>query len=225
MPDWTITLLIILLIIGFPVTFVLSWIFDITPRGVIRTAALDEDDHSDDPKPPARRKLRPSDVLILLLMASVLALLYPKIFGGRSPGSSNREISIAVMPFKNMTGDSVFNIWQGGLQNLVITALSNSEALYVRQYETMLNILSEEAETNFASLTPGLAVNAARLAEANTLVIGNLYKSGEQIRITSNIMDPESEMITKSFELQGATEDDFFILADSLSRLSGIIWK
>jgi tetratricopeptide (TPR) repeat protein len=83
----------------------------------------------------------------------------------------------------------------------------------------MLNILSEEAETNFASLTPGLAANAARIAEANTLVVGNLYKSGGQIRITSNIMDPESEMITKSFELQGATEDDFFILADSLSRL------
>ena len=37
MPDWTVTFIIILLIVGFPITIILSWVFDITPEGVIKT--------------------------------------------------------------------------------------------------------------------------------------------------------------------------------------------
>jgi len=31
LPDWTTTLVILLLAIGFPITAILSWIFDVTP--------------------------------------------------------------------------------------------------------------------------------------------------------------------------------------------------
>ena len=217
LPDWTVTLVIILLIVGLPVAFVLSWVFDITPQGVVKTGSREEAEKSGEPEQVYRRKLRLSDVVIALLLAVVLVLIYPKVFG---EGTARKgEISIAVMPFKNMTGDTLYNIWQGGLQNLMITSLSNSEELSVRQYETMFNILSKEAGINFASITPTIAGNAARKAEANTVVIGNMYKSGDLIRVTSNIMNPESEEIYKSYELQGTTEDDFFVLADSLSQL------
>ena len=33
LPDWTVTLIIVLLIVGFPITVILSWIFDVTPEG------------------------------------------------------------------------------------------------------------------------------------------------------------------------------------------------
>jgi TolB-like protein/Tfp pilus assembly protein PilF len=41
LPDWAPRLIIILVIIGFPITMVLSWIFDITPEGVNLTTALE----------------------------------------------------------------------------------------------------------------------------------------------------------------------------------------
>ena len=219
LPDWVVTLVIVLLIVGLPVAFVLSWVFDITPQGVVKTGSVEEAEQSGEADEAARRKLRFSDVIIVLLIGVVLVLLYPKIFGENKAQANRGEISIAVMPFKNMTGDTVFNIWQGGLQNLLITSLSNSEQLSVRQYETLLNILGTQAGVNYASLTPTIAGDAARKVEANTVIIGSLYKSGEHIRVTSNIMNPESEEIYKSFELQGATEDDFFTLADSLSQI------
>ena len=31
LPDWTVTFIIILLIVGFPISIILSWIFDVTP--------------------------------------------------------------------------------------------------------------------------------------------------------------------------------------------------
>lgn len=38
LPEWTMTLLIVLLVVGLPVALVLAWAFDITPQGVRRTA-------------------------------------------------------------------------------------------------------------------------------------------------------------------------------------------
>jgi hypothetical protein len=43
LPDWTVTSVIILLIVGFPITILLSWIFDITPEGLLKTEPVKED--------------------------------------------------------------------------------------------------------------------------------------------------------------------------------------
>ena len=140
LPDWTVTFVIILLIVGLPVAFVLSWVFDITPQGVIKTGPLEEVEPSEEPEEARRRKLRLSDGIIAVLLVVVAILVFPKIFGNqdsRLRREMPEQISIAVMPFKNMTGDTLFNLWQGGMQNLLITSLSNSEELSVRQFETM----------------------------------------------------------------------------------------
>ena len=43
LPDWTVTFIIILIIIGFPITAIVSWIFDITPEGLMKTMPLNEE--------------------------------------------------------------------------------------------------------------------------------------------------------------------------------------
>lgn len=40
LPDWTTTMVIVLFALGLPVVLVLAWIFDISPRGIQRTASL-----------------------------------------------------------------------------------------------------------------------------------------------------------------------------------------
>ena len=37
LPEWVPVIVILLLIVGFPVTAVLSWMFDITPKGIKKT--------------------------------------------------------------------------------------------------------------------------------------------------------------------------------------------
>ncbi|UCC71814.1 MAG: hypothetical protein JSV86_15775 [Gemmatimonadota bacterium] len=41
LPDWTVTLVVALAILGFPAAVALAWAFDITPAGVKRTHDLD----------------------------------------------------------------------------------------------------------------------------------------------------------------------------------------
>lgn len=51
LPNWVMIALIVLAIVGFPVTVVLAWIFDITPHGIHRTSTYQDADTVADDKP------------------------------------------------------------------------------------------------------------------------------------------------------------------------------
>jgi TolB-like protein len=179
---------------------------------VVKTGPAEEEDLSPRTGKISRRRLRWSDGVIALLLVVVAILVYPKIFGNQDSRLRRRmpeQISIAVMPFKNMTGDTLLNLWQGGMQNLLITSLSNSEELSVRQFETMNNLINNSKDLSLAGITPSLASEMARKLEANTVIAGSLHKSGNKLRITANIMNPETEEIYKSFEMESLGRMDY----------------
>ncbi len=222
LPEWTATMVILLLIIGFPIVAILSWIFDITPAGVKKTESIDLTLEQDLPSETERRKLRVSDVIISVLIILVGILVYPKIFGSNKSKirkNSDGRISLVVMPFQNLSGDTLFNVWEEGIQNLLITSLSNSKELSVRQYETMYSIIGDKKLKNYSSITPSFSRDIAVKLDANTVIVGNIHKAGDIIRVTANLLDSKSEEIYKSYEVEGGSENDFFALADSISTL------
>jgi TolB-like protein len=48
LPEWTPTLVILLLVIGFPITLILSWIFDVTPEGIRKTEPIEANTEGND---------------------------------------------------------------------------------------------------------------------------------------------------------------------------------
>ena len=140
MPNWTPRLVIIIALIGFPIMVILSWIFDITPEGLSKTETFDELKEQETPPSPVKRRLRVSDVIIGVLFVAVSILLYPRVFKTdkfKNIRDEDGRISIAVMPFQNMTNDTLWDVWQMGIQNELITYLSRSEELSVRQLLTL----------------------------------------------------------------------------------------
>jgi len=222
LPDWTVTFIIILLIVGFPITIILSWIFDVTPEGVKKTEPVQLVKKTESTPDPVKRGLRISNGVIALLIVVVCILIYPKIFrkdkfeGIKDPDG---KISIAVMPFENLSGDTLYNVWQGGFQNLLITTLSNSKELSVRQYQAMHAILESERNLLYASITPSIASEVAIKLETKTFILGNILKAGNKIRVNAQLVDAETEEIYKTYEVNLNSEDDIFAMADSLSRL------
>ena len=222
LPDWTVTFIIILLITGFPVALILSWIFDVGAEGIRKTEAVEEDvPKQQSSVTPGKRKLRASDVIIAVLFAGVVILLYPKVFKADRMQyfKSKGEISVAVMPFRNMTNDTIWNIWQSGIQDIIISSLSNSEELKVRQPES-INVLVRNRETGYASITPSVAREISMKLDANVFVHGNIKQAGSILRIYVQIIDSKTEEVFKSFQIEGPSEEDhIFHMADSLSRV------
>ena len=219
LPEWLPTIVILLLIIGFPVTAILSWIFDLTPEGMKKTAALEDADADPGSSLPERRRLRPSDIVILVLLVAVGILGYPKIFHKDKfldARDSQGRIPLAVLPFENLTRDTMLNAWQGGLQDLLITGLSNSEELAVRQYQSTNSVVNSRQE-NYAGLTPKLFREVASQLECQTLISGSFLKAGDKVRMDAKLLDAESSEIYKTFQVLGSSEDDFFSMADSMA--------
>ena len=219
LPDWTVTFLIILLIVGFPITIILSWIFDVTPEGVKKTEPIKVANQDAE---PVKRRLKVSDGIIAVLIVIVVILAYPKFF--RSGNSEivkdpDGRISITVLPFENLTGDSLYYDWEVGVQNLLINSLSNSNEISVRQPETMIDILSGTGTKNYASITPSIGSEIALKLGTNTFILGNILKAGNEIRISVQLRDASTQEIYRSYEVEGDSEDQIFIMADSLSNL------
>jgi len=222
LPDWTVTLVIVLLIVGFPISIILSWIFDVSSEGITKTESLEEGSEEASPQSPKKRKLRGSDIVIAVMFVAVCILLYPKVFNKDKFENIRQEdgrISIAVMPFQNMTNDTLWNVWQVGIQNELISNLSNSTELSIRQYQTMQEILHNSDQVNSASFTPAVAGEISRKLDANTFIQGGIKSVGRQFRLNVQLVDAQSEEIFKTFQVEGSSEEDMFLLADSLSRM------
>ena len=225
LPGWTVNLVILLLIIGLFITAILAWIFDITPAGIKKTepAVLLEEKESVIRK---RRKLRPSDVIIAVLLMMVLILLYPKVFKkNKLEALRNKEgyISVSVMPFKNMTNDSTLNIWQDGIQNLLITSLANSEELKVNHQESVSSLLQNKGLTNYALLTPSTASIISQKLDANVLILGSVNKAGTSIRVNVQLINPKTEEVFKSFQADGTAEAILSIIDTLSSRVNNFL--
>ncbi len=220
LPGWLPTVVILLLIVGFPVTAILSWIFDLTPEGVKVTESLEGADEEQDLAKTSRRSLRPSDIIITVLIIAVGILVYPKLFNGdkfEDARDPDGKVAIAVMPFENLSGDTLYNIWQGGFQNLLITTLSNSEELSVRKYHAVNDVLSDKKDINLSSLSPSFVNVLGEKLDTKTLILGNILKAGNKIRINAQLVDAETEEIYKTYQVDGDSENDLFQLADDLS--------
>ena len=111
LPTWTAKLVVLVLAAGLPVAIVLSWIFDFTSQGILKTESIEEikSKGTETITQPAKKRLRVSDLIIAALMIIVVILTFPNLFNRNSLEnlrSPDGRISVAIMPFQNMTSDT-----------------------------------------------------------------------------------------------------------------------
>lgn len=102
LPNWVLTLVILLTVLGFPVAVVLAWAFDITPEGVKRTEVESEE------------AVAPGKV------ERVLGI-----------GEAEARKSIAVLPFADMSPEGDQEYFSDGMSEELIDALTKIPGLRV----------------------------------------------------------------------------------------------
>lgn len=223
-PLWTIILIAVLVISGFGITIYLSWVYNFSTEGLVKTepiGTVTEHVKNKGNSSGLKKWLKPGNIIITGLVIIIGFLVYPKIFQNdkfKEIRNEDGRISIAVMPFKNLTGDTLYNVWQEGLQNLVISTLTNSKELSVRQLNTLHPVIGKDHDINYASLTPSFAGDVALRLNTKTFILGNILKTGNKIRITAQLMNTESEEIYKTFQMEADDKNDLFAICDTLSN-------
>jgi tetratricopeptide (TPR) repeat protein len=160
-------------------------------------------------------------VFTIMLIAAII--VYPLIFKQETLEkirSSGERISVAVMPFQNMTNDTIWDLWQGGIQNELFNALSNSEELTVRQIESINDLIKSKKIAGYASITPSVANKISQQLNASVFVFGSIKQAGTKLRINAQVIDSKSNAALKSFQIEGSSEEDsIFQLIDPLSLM------
>src|SRR5207245_10341589 len=119
-PNWSVRLVVLLLIIGFPVALIIAWAFELTPQGIKRTEDVDLS------KSLTRKTGRKLDFFIIAVLLLVIGILvFQRLHPNASPTvSSSLEKSIAVLPFENFSEDKAFAFFADGVQDEILTDLA-----------------------------------------------------------------------------------------------------
>ena len=221
LPEWTPTLVIVVLGAGFPFAIIFSWIFDITSQGLKKTESIEAIRKKKVQSVPVKRGIKAVDIIIVLMVIVIAILLYPKIFKSDKLSDikdPDGRISVAVLPFQNLTNDTIWDIWQDGIQVNLISSLSNNpEELKVRQTESITTVLQSRGLTNYASITPSVAGTISQKLDANVFIYGSINQSGALIRLNAQLINTIKGDIFKSFQTDG-TADKILPVIDSLSK-------
>lgn len=127
-PNSAVRFVVIALAVGFPIAMLLSWIYELTPQGVVRTEDLDPVE--------ARSVQRRSGRLLDFIIIGALLLVIAMLVVGRLPfyrqtGESISQKSIAVLPFENLSEDKANAYFAEGIQEEIPTRLARVADLKV----------------------------------------------------------------------------------------------
>ena len=206
-PDWTVTLLIILLLIGFPVVAVVSWIYDITPEGIFRTEKDEEENKSSQAVRSRGRIINANNIVIAILFITVCILLYPRIFRQTSVAEIGVEINrtnnlIAVLPFTNSKPDPATDYLGFALADQIIGELVYLNHITVRSAGSVRKYINKV----FDPVSVGDSMKVDYVLTGNYLnELNQVRLNIELIEVNSNTMvwrEPIEVDFNSAFELQ-----------------------
>jgi adenylate cyclase len=205
LPPWTITFVLALTAIGFPMAMALAWTFEATSDGVRRTEPAREGELEAILAEP-RARIWPVGIAALvglLLLAGGIAWT----LGYRGGVRSAQYDSIAVLPFVNLSGVADNEYFGDGLAEELLNALAGIDGLKVAA-----------RTSSFAFKGTNMDVRAIgdTLAVA-TVLEGSVRRSTDRIRITAQLIDART-----GYHLWSDSYDrpltDLFSVQDAIAR-------
>ena len=195
--DELIRLLVILLAIGFPLILIFSWLYELTPEGVMTAEAADAAGYIK----PAAFGRHIDFVIIALLVVSVGWLVYE-----RERGPQAAENSIAVLPFVNMSHDPEQEYFSDGVAEEILNMLAQVQGLKVTARTSSFQFKGQTLDVPLI----GKQLNVAAVLE------GSVRKAGDVLRISAQLVST-----TDGFQLWSRTYDrrldDVFAIQDEIA--------
>jgi TolB-like protein/tetratricopeptide (TPR) repeat protein len=175
-PNWSMALVAILFIVGFPVTMFLAWRFDIGPGGIRKTGKATRGD---------RLTVATALLMLVLTTTGLFYLIYPRVVD--QAGDAAQTVSrptvegttIAVMPFVNVSNNPEDSFISEGLPDELRDQLGRISGLRVAARSSSISFRESGAD----------APTIAQQLGVSKLVEGSVRVQGEELRVTIEIID------------------------------------
>jgi len=194
LPDWTMTLVLFLAMLGFPLAIVLAWAFESTPEGVRRTApAPEEEIRQIVAQPPSRRW--PAGLLALGSMVLLFGTGWYMGGGGRGGEGRSANLlgvsaaqasdlrTLAALPFENVNQSEDNRLIAFGIHDDLLTQLSRIGALRVTSRTSVRDLGDSELSLR----------EIADLLGVQYILEGSVRSAGNQVRVNVTLVDATSE--------------------------------
>src|SRR6266404_4001836 len=189
-PNWTVRLVVLLLILGFPIALFLAWAFEITPEGIKRAEDVSPNESI---TKHTGRKLVWLTVMLAVIAAGLLAfqLLRPKSASTAAASTTSTtasaalpEKSIAVLPFENLSRDPDNAFFTDGVQDEILTDLARVADLKVISRTSVMQYKSG-AQRHLREI--GQQLGVAHLLE------GSVQRAGGKVRVNAQLIDARTD--------------------------------
>jgi len=193
LPEWSITLTAVLLVLGLVAALIFAWVYELTPEGIRRESEVDR---SASITGDTGRKLDLATIVMVVLAAALLLadrfLLRPEPMSasavsadrvvtrpeGVASGAAGGIPIIAVLPFK-ATGSDDGGFLAAGLHDDLLTRLAKLQSFKVISRTSMM----EYAGTNKNMRQIGEELGAGYILEGGVQALGN------RLRINAQLID------------------------------------
>jgi TolB-like protein/Flp pilus assembly protein TadD len=194
-PDNSMTVLIVLVIVGFPVTAILAWAYEITARGIVR--------HEEAAGGASRIAFLPFIAIVLGVTAGAGGLIYYLSEQFYEPPRR----SIAVLPFTN-TGDAEdTGYFSDGLTEEI-------QSLIVRLNEFRVVALSTTSQFKDTVMD---AVSIAGRVGAEAVLVGSVRRYQNKVSVTARLIDGDGggELWSETYDRELS---DIYVIQEDIAR-------
>src|SRR5437660_7064825 len=198
LPSWTLRVLIVSLLMGFPVALMLAWAFDITADGIQVTP------DGATPRTHVRRNMILLVAVGLLLSAAAGLFLLPRV------AAHKIDKSIAVLPFQNLSDEKENAYFADGIQDDVLTNLSKISDL---------RVISRTSVMQYRGRPTKLTEIGKALGVSNILE-GSVRRSGNKVRVNVQLIDANTDEHVWANDYDGDVTNVFAIQTDLAQKIS-----
>src|SRR4029453_3246470 len=202
LPNWSLRLVVALLLVGFPIALILAWAYDVTPQGIRAT-----------PTPSTPRSHRRRNVIMLIgigviISAAACFFLLPRV------SARKVEKSIAVMPFQNLSDEKENAYFADGIQDDILTNLSKIGDLKVI---SRMSVMSYRGDGLRNAREIGKALGVAALLE------GSVRRIGNRVRVSVQLINADNDEHIWAEDYDRDLTDVFAIQTDLAQKIAAAL--
>ena len=182
-PQWTQQFVVIIILLGFPIAVIFSWVFDKTPEGFIKTDAVKNKEKKNTEN--SNNISFFNDKRNWVLIGGIIGGILIGWFGQSTTETLDpiNEKSIAVLPFENLSQNQEDEYFADGMTEDLLTELSKIKDLLVISRTTIMK---------YKNSSKSLKEIGKELGVANILE-GSIRRIGDRVRITGQLIKASSD--------------------------------